>query len=527
MPNVLIPITVSYESITRRMVHSVVEEVMQKTGLSTNIPIRFYGNLGKNYQPGSTLDPTDTNFVEGADKITISVSEDYRDNTYINSPVRQGDAKPIFEDPALEILIKPVYSQTNVSIEFVYRADSQAEVVRWRDDVRTRAADGRQAFLHELTYHYPVPPYCLVVLHHLYDLREAQAGYGDTYQEWLKKCFTNNATTLTNMSGQKSLLVIGERQVGVQGWFDFDQPPKEEKGEDATTWSITFTYQLVYDKALEVNFLYPLVVHNQFIDDKFYSSDRPYSLDDRPRLASDSKEHFDRLSDLFRKPADPMGGLRVPDFDEWTPEVVPTYTTSFVTWMMQVDQTDGTLLLDLDELDDYELDPDFRKFLDAEQQYITRRGESLITFNLFCNLLPMTEPCLTLDGDMVVRATEPMNLRSLYHLRMGAVVEYGLFTERALEAMQEHGTATLKIFQTILPDLDVEYAQSKFVGTRMPLWYIRWFFRYLRERREGDTGKGIGGGSGGVGPGLTGGYYIDWPLVSILTIIAKRKGVTQ
>lgn len=526
MPNVLVPIDVTYESITRRMVHSVVVQIMQRTGLSTKIPIRFYGALGRNYQPGSTIeeDQGEPNQFDTEPVVTVSVTEQYKEDAIINTPVRHQDAQYIFEDRALDILLKPIYSETAVSLEFSYRGRTRADVLRWRDDVKVRAGDGRQANLHELEYQYPVPGYALVVLYHLWSLREAVAGYGETFGEWLRAHMTKQATTLANFNGEKTLLTIKERQVGVQGWFDFTEPPQEERGEDGTNWTVNFTYNFTYQKAISTNFLYPLVVHNQLIDDRFYSQEKPYDPYDRPRYQGDVRFSYDTVAEMYRKPSDPLGGMRFPEFDEWTPECVPNATTSLINWLMQVEQPDPTMLLNLPDMGEWVFDEGFLDFLRQEYPYVSRRGQSFVTFTLFENLLPISEPCLVMDENLILRSSSPMDLRSVYHLRLGLITDYGLFTQRAIEAMENGGRTTLMLFQCLVNDLDVEYAETLLIGgKKVPLWYIEWFFGILRDRITGTAGGGISAGGGGPGAGLTGGYYIDWPLVGILTIIAKRK----
>jgi hypothetical protein len=73
----------------------------------------------------------------------------------------------------------------------------------------------------------------------------------------------------------------------------------------------------------------------------------------------------------------------------------------------------------------------------------------------------------------------------------------------------------LLAFQTVVNDLDVEYAQAKYMSDTgvLSLVYIEWFYRYLRNHRVGYYGPGETIKDGHEG----------WPLVEYLTIVAKPR----
>lgn len=530
MPNLIVPVYETHESVTRRAIHGIVTQVMKMTGVDPTTPIRYPGPLGNNYQGGSAISDEPRNTFEHYSKITINVSEEYKDDAIINTPVRYQDAQPIFEDKDLRVLVKPIFSHTHATINFTYRAASRPEVERWRDDIKVRIGDNRQAFMHVLEYHWAVPKFIMVALSHFYQLREKQAGYGDTLQSWFKDKFTKRCTLLTNQNATEVLRVIGERQEGVQGWFDWTEPSQADKDQEGASWTITFAYHVNYWKPVSTNFLYPLVIHNQMIDPIFYSKEPAYTLEARPRLMGDVKASFDHIIDYnARPPEDPLGGIRVPSYDEWTPISCFNHTSSLVNWLIQVDPSDPTNVIDFNNIGDDVFHPAFLKFMRTEYPYINRRGFSFVHCAMFRNVEPMTEPCIDMDENLLVRTRNPMYVREQYHFRLALVTDYSLFTQRAIQAMVEAGRTTLLLFQCLVPELDVEYAAANYLyngpsGEELQLWYIQWFFNYLKDHRKGETGGGVGGGGGEAGgPGLNGGYYIDWPLVGIVTIIAKRE----
>lgn len=525
MPNRIIPIKATYESVTRLATHSVVEQVMKRTGLSTNVAIRFPGETGKDFQPGSSITAGAENLFEHHNKVLITVQEEYKDDAVINSPVRYGDSPYIFEDKPLRVLIKPIYSYTSVTLSFEFRAASRVEAEAWQNDIKVRLADNRSGMLHELEYHYEVPELCLTVLAHLHELREACAGYGEDLGTWFRNNFTKRTTALTNLNGEGSLMVIGEKAIGIQGWFEFIEPTPPEKDSEGASWTSSFAYHFNYQKPVSVNFIYPTMIHNQQIDARLFSKKSPYSLSDRPSLATETVNSYEAIEELYRRPPDPMGGKRHPEWDEWIPTTVPNYTASLSTWLLQVDREDPTLILNMDHLGHNEMVKVFRDFLVKEQPYVTVRGQSLIYFTLFRGLEPMNDLTIYMDADLNLRTREPMDVRHTYHIRLAVVTELSILTQRARDAIQANGYAALLIWQSLFPNLDVQYAIGQMpVDGYLSKKYLEWFYQMMRDQiNGGGVTNTTGGSQNEVHSPLYQSYYIEWPLVNILTIIAAKR----
>lgn len=521
MPNIIVPIKAVHESVTRLVGNAVTRQVLKMTGLSQNIPVRFPGDKGVDTQPGSTIDDSPNNLFEHHSRVFITLNEEYKEDAVINSPVRHCDSPPVFYDHALGIVMKPIYSHTGVTINIEYRASTRSEIETWRNDIKVRLADNRAAFLHELDYHYEVPSSCLSILSHIHELREKVAGYGEDMGAWWKRCFTERASTLTNQNGTGSLFVIGERSVGVQGWFEFTEPTNAEKDSEGASWTISFTYRFNYQKPVSMHFVYPLMVHNQLIHRDLFSKEPPYSLDDRYRLPTESRSNFDSVIGMYRKPYDPMGGIRHPVWDEWIPDIVPPYTTSLASWLIAVDQTDPTLVVDMNDLGDEEITDYFRNFLMEHYMNVTKRGKALITFTLFAGKTPMPDATLVMGPDLKIRSTTPLDMRTTYHLRLSAITELSVMDATAIEGIRTHGCFALLIWQSIIPNLDVEYIMSKMpVDCFMTSTWYEWFYQYIR-----DLGIGVPSNDSYISPHNPNyrSYYIEWPLVSYLNIIAKRR----
>jgi hypothetical protein len=514
--------------------------------------VELRGDLAVATQPGGELgDKGKNNRFQHEGRVIVTGRETYRDTEVINAATRHADAQPIFEDQSLSIHIKPVYSYTDVELVFLYRAKSKQEATVWRDDIKIRLADNRQQHLHELDYHYPVPPWCSLFLKHVYDKREAVGGYGDTMGDWLRDHYTQRATIVTAQDGdlKKSLLVIAEKQIGVQGWFDFIEPIEEEKNEDGPTYNIQFSYKFNYKKPLEVNVQYPLVIHNQLIDPKFIP--KPYKEDPDKKLSyrGDFKFALDTFDYSVRQPARPMGGIMIPDFDEWIPDQVVNFTTTFISWMTVIEPKDLQLFFGEQDVLDTGFHPSILAYMRRNIKNLGRRGKCALHFCLYRDGAPIA------DGDLdfvlkekafEIRSKSMPDIRQRYHLRLSFCTNGSLYPESAMDELHTDGLTTLRMFHTVVNKLDVEYAQAHHMNEagELSIPYIKWFFKMLSDLTVGyhpDTGMG---GNGGLGGGNVGNDKLndpswldndisfhgamDVPYVEILTILAgKRTGVSK
>lgn len=579
MPDLLVPIPNTYDMVTRRVAKSVIDNVIRIARMpESRVEIRGDSNVAA--QPGSELGDTQLiNRWQHDGRVIVSLRETFVDSEVINSEVRHPYAQPIFADPEIGIHIKPIYSSTEMELNFTYRAKSKQEAEVWRDDIKVRMADNRQSHLHKVEYSFPVPDFCSILLMHMHELRENVAGYGENLGEYLRRYYTKRAKVLTNQAGNEkvTLLVIAEAQVGVQGWFDFDLPVEPEKNEDGPSYLCQFNYRFSYHKPVELNILYPQVVHNQLIKPDFIVAkpvnEDPLSL---PTYKSDYRfalDHFDLLS---RIPPKQLGGISIPDFDEWIPKNVMPYTTSFINWMTVIEPKDLTLMLSDTDILDVGFQDGFVKWMQREGNKMAKLGQSPIHFGLYRDDMFIDDG----DVDIVVtgkafevRAKTPGDLRQKYHVRMSFCTELGKYTNAALEQMSVDGYNTLRLFQTVVNRLDVQDAQLNEMSEdgRLNITYIKRFFGFLRDQDIGkvspdgttprprpgtgdginndrtpggsgnppdrngggsNSGSGGGNGSGSNGGNNGGGWYdnnlnftdrMDSPYVMILTILDQNR----
>ena len=455
MPRVATPIPNTYDSQTRPIALATIRKVCELLDLPADTNVVFAGASEQVPMTGSTLNyQGDPSKFNSEARVTAEVHEDAVEERILTTAVYQEENVPFFVDNKLGVRMFPVYSNTEMTIQFTYRAANRATARRFRDEALVRTAQGRQENVHEIAYHYPIPYEYLHLLKHIHDLREAQGGYGETFDKWMVDHLSAKATNLTTVTGSKPMLVIAENQIRPLGWFDFSALPQpEQKDNDTGPYLVTFEYHLTFDKVIAAVAHYPLVVHNQLIDEGWY--EKPHAsgniLDPERRTAvgSYSRYAMDHIARLNQHHCVPKTGARVPVFDDWVPKTEHPSTLTLATLLIGVNSEDLHEVIDLKDLEDYTLDADVQAFLQTEATFLNTFTESVVYLSLYRGDVPITDGSLVIDSNLIVRSNLPLDLRETYHLRMMLISDLLHLTPGGFERFRAAGQACLNILSTL------------------------------------------------------------------------------
>lgn len=458
MPMTTLPIPETIESVSRPVTLDIVREVMRVTGISSKTNIAFYGDMGKAKQLNSSIDDQqgdDPNVFANNDRVEISVSENFYGDRVPNEAMFQPENLLVFNDPALNIIMKPMYSAMEVNISVKYRASNKGQAIKWRDMVKARISQHKMVHVHNATYNFGVPRMALEILKYLHGLRENVAGYGDKFEEYFDQYRLPKMTQLTNQSGSAFMWVVPETQAGIQGWFDFDLPDEASKEGEAGAVATTFTYRFYYQRPTALVMVYPLQVHNQLIDYRYRDFEitdhndvlKEYSQSSRLMLPFEGAKLTEQMVTEW--------GYAIPTFDEFMPISTPIKSRRLITAMLQIDGANPQTLLNLGELGQKQFTDDMLAYLKAERAYLTHPGGSAIdvTYYKGRSMIDINKPSIIVDEDLNVIAQTPINLREQHHVRIGLLIDWYLLKGDALSRMEDHGRAAIAMLLAIDPSL--------------------------------------------------------------------------
>lgn len=454
MPTLYLTVPETHTPISRAVTYSIIEELVSRTQLDKNTPVLFPGQHSIASESGSRLGDTnaDSGFGHNA-KLQIEVSEEYLEDAVPTTAIHRPDYPVLFNDGHLGINIRPIYVSTEVSISITHRTTDKVSAERWRDQMRLKLSQGREAQLHSINYHFAIPHPILHLLYQFHKLRENVAGYGDTLKQWMQPRMTQRATTLVTQAGTQPELVIAEQQVGVQGWFDFNNAPQAAQidGEGAAQ-VISVEYRFRYDKVVGCVLEYPLMIHNQLIPSKYRPVTKVERVEDHHRTPSLSGHNFARLDENQMQAGTMLEGVAIPHFDEWYPKHRPANIASLLRLMLSVDDN-GHDIVNLGNLGRYAIDGKILAFLREEVSFLTTPYESPFLLTLYKRDAYLDTDAIVVDAELNVTAVTSMDPRERYHLQLGLVKDLNNLSPPAKDRLTRNPEIVETIINVLYPGL--------------------------------------------------------------------------
>lgn len=465
------PVTELYESIIRPAISDVINNVIDNMGLRHNTLVTFNGDSPQPLVFGSSIDSTqdpDNTRWNTTERVFVSYREETPEGVTLTTPVKTGNNRVVFHDEPLGIAIKPVYYQSEIILTFSIRTRDRQTADRWRTSIMNKASQNVVERLHEINYHYPITKEYLYILARLHELREGVAGYGQSFQEWLKASLSPDVGLLTQQNGENGLMVVREKQVGILGWFDFDVPPVPEKGTDGATWTAEFDYHFCFDKPNALVMQYPLMVHNQVIPVECRDDTPTYTLDNLPLAPSFSRGYFDEICSFTNRAPKMVAGIRIPEFDTWYPTYVPRATTTAATVLLQANPDDLKEVINLEQLGDVSIHPRIINWLKQNPQWLSSPNHSPIVLTLYKGYVQIAGEKLRIDKDLNVTYTDGFDLREMYHLRIGIVNDLSILDIKTIESIRQDGELFLQLIQALEPTILLDNQGPKLIGNYVP-----------------------------------------------------------
>lgn len=409
-------------SVLRPICFDIARQVAEWTRASNDIPVLFPGEAEVIAQPNSTIDADQVVKLPSGQKIFIEAELEYDENSQLNMAVHQDEHMPYFEDKALGVSLRPVYSPSTIRLNFKLRENDRSAAKRWRDDMRARIARYRGERVHTVNYYYMVPIVYVRLLRKIHELRESNAGYGDTASAYIRNHALRELTTMSTMSGTQARLCVKEAQTRVLGNFDFSLPEKEQKDNETSAHSISFSYTVRVDIPIATAADFPFLVHQQFIPEEFM----PVPEDLRPERvasrASKSMAAFRYFEADVRNRLERETTIRIPEFNEYRPSDTINDSILAMAVLTTVEyDSEGKLLplLNLADIDEnFRYKDEWLEFLRTDHQRLSSRYMAPVYIAVTRGEHFLHPSMYTVTEDLDVVLTRSPDLRQTYYVAM-------------------------------------------------------------------------------------------------------------
>lgn len=459
MPNISIMTPELNASVIRPAINDIITQLQEITNIPKDTRLLYVDYIQAGYQRGSTMsqqnkEPLDRTSFQYGNQLAIDVDVTYNEGNISSTAVRQPEQIPIFNDDKLGVIIKPIYSKTDVRINVRYRSSSPTEGKKWRDGIRMHISNMRDVNLHDISYHFGVPNQFINILKEIHRLRENVDGYGQDLQTYLAAHATTRFTTVANQSGSQKQLAIAEKQMRVVGLYDFEIAPEKGDPDDTNSaWITTFSYSVSFDVPIACNMRYPIFVHNQLLDEPFITyENESYDIDKVNKAYSMSLgafAHFD-ASLPVQLNNEPTKIINIPEFDEFHYTGVLKGTIPLFSVLCSIDETDKRQLLNLKDLGDYGIDSDIMAFLEEEYFYLTKPYKSIFFVSMykFSGQVPDTE--ILVDNELNVRSRfRDLSFRINHRVMFSIMKDLTYLDRESLSRLKRHKNAAIKVLKAL------------------------------------------------------------------------------
>ena len=369
MPNVYITLPNVDESVFRPIVADLAKQIQSFTNLNFVEDIRFL-NYNNNIQtPSKGIDNENSRYASfsGQNRIWIEAEEDYNQDGWSSSVIEKDEHWPLFFDSKLDVFIAPILVPSNLTLKIKFSTNSRDEARRWRDDITMRLAVLRDGHQHKLTFNLNLPVSIWELLESVWVNREAVKGYGQPLDEYIKEFSDSDLTIVSNSQGQHRTFAFRRILNRVNGHFEVSPlPDKPSYDEGSGAWVCNIDYKITYDRPVGCRVRYPIVVHNQFLPDKFISWNvEPPAPTDLPKKLSISMHAFSQFESyaINGYNASQDAFIQIPNIDDFVPVVAPVGTVTVVLALIKLKTEEPQILMNLAELDDSLLDLDILDFI--------------------------------------------------------------------------------------------------------------------------------------------------------------------
>jgi hypothetical protein len=111
---------------------------------------------------------------------------------------------------------------------------------------------------------------------------------------------------------------------------------------------------------------------------------------------------------------------------------------------------------------------EYLEYLVAEHEHMTKHRHSPFFIALYENDRMLGHDAITVDADLSVRSTFPMDLRKRYHVWVALHVNWEMLTEEAAERLRKQGTLARTLMQGIDPSIPEEQLPASLSGDYIP-----------------------------------------------------------
>lgn len=409
------------QNITRPVVMDIGRQLSEIMKFPKGLEISYIAQGEARHQFGSTIGVAEPEVKTANTRmLSIEATSEFDESQFSGQAAHRLEHEPIFLDGPLGVIVKPIYQDCKVTLNVEYKTPNRNEAVRWQKDASFKVSQLRNVILQTATYCWLLPNPLWTAMAEIYKLREGQAGYGDTFPQYMEKHLSPLATRIADSTGRFSGIGVRESQMEIQGFFDFtSQPAQQERDGDSGAWIVRFGYEFSFSCPIKISLQMPIVIHNQPVAQKFIPivENKHAEYAQRVSLSKGGFMMYAAYTEMDQhKPV--IRRFNWPTYDYWSPDKLPRDMAIVASFLIGLSKTDtDQVLLNLNDLGQYALQDSILQWIKAaEYPYLGVPRASPLQIAVYRNECLTGYQTVEVQPNLDVVLKQPVDLRKRYRV---------------------------------------------------------------------------------------------------------------
>lgn len=406
------------------------------------------------YKPGSV-----DNDVKGPGDgfLSIELQEQPEEQSPMYDTVFKRNALPIFLDRKLGVSVVPSYATMTATMTIIKRFEDQPSAERWWYDMKRLITQDHGASFISADYSYIMPLNILYILKEIHTRREAVAGYGDTFSNYLRDAFDERASSTTTTKGDKKTvrMIIREHQEEISGFFDFGDAPKPEKVDGSNAFEVNFSYRYTYEVPTHVVIRYPVQIHQQMMPEELLNKPTVGVRDPMMSRRGSMQVMFqDRMRSQFIPRENRYETVfKYPDLDDWTPSMksdTELPSTTLFTAMFAIEPHAPRVLVSFSDLAEVgEFHPELQRWFKEHPQWMSTYYHSPLYLEIWKNDTPYNRGTWSIDSHGDIVSDADLDLRATYRIRLALLNDLSRLQPESVRELCEYPELVTETFRAL------------------------------------------------------------------------------
>ena len=437
------------ETVVRPILITAVKDIKKQIlGLTQDI-YTFYDNKDNLYKRKTKDGGIIGDNSDRGSYIKIEYTEESEDGNELSLVPARPDFKPIYHDKDVGSSFQPIHHSRKGMIHFTLGSKSKSKIYSLANKIRLYSSSDAMYCLHDFEYFYNIPNFLNKLLLEINDKKNYRIIDGDklAIEQYIDQTFDDRVDFANALDGDitKSSLVIREKQLDIEGWIEGDlQSIKPEYNDQASEWLLEFDYTFTYEKPVTLLVKYPILVYNSIIHPFFRTLiDTKNKKDSRPIRTKRAQP----LTDVTQVEQDIDSSLSIKHPGYYVP--IPEYDTTILPKPLNfyarmaviltiMDETDRTLLFNLDDIPTIKLKDSYKDFLiNSERLYVGEEFRSVFHFELWKNNKRDYQNKIILQEDGTLRSTYELDYRYTYRVSINILTDLNLLPIAAKNRLKD------------------------------------------------------------------------------------------